>query len=175
MNNSQFNLVLSRDRINERVQALAAELSTKYAGTDVLFIGALNGVFIFIADLVRCMTIPISVDFIRVASYGTKDKSCGTIKMTKDIETDVRGRPVVIVEDIADSGLTLDWLKKHLTDRGATSIEICVLINKLERRDVDVQLDYVGFDVESGFLVGYGLDYNGQYRYLPEVYHLVLA
>ncbi|MEW6266152.1 MAG: hypoxanthine phosphoribosyltransferase [Thermodesulfobacteriota bacterium] len=172
---SKLELVISRQRIAAKVTHLARRISQDYAGQELVLIGVLNGVFIFISDLARKLTIPTRVDFIRLASYGSESASSGRIEMTKDVETDLEGRAVLIVEDIVDSGLTLHWLKNHLAERGAISVKTCVLINKLERRTLPVELDYVGFEVEKGFLVGYGLDYDGQHRCLPEVYHLVLT
>ena len=168
-------LVFSRDQIEEKVRELAGRVSQAYAGRDLVLIGVLNGVFMFFSDLVKHLTIPVKVDFVRLASYGSGSKSSGQIKITKDVELDLSGRDVLIIEDIADSGLTLDYLVKHLARVSPGSVKICALINKLERRDVPVDLEFVGFEVEEGFLVGYGLDFNEQYRYLPEIYHLIMA
>ncbi|MFH1137197.1 MAG: hypoxanthine phosphoribosyltransferase [Pseudomonadota bacterium] len=171
----EMRLVFSKDRLEERVQELAAEISRDYAGRNLVLVGVLNGVFMFFADLVKKLSIPVRIEFIRLSSYGEAMDSSGRIEMKKNVESDLSGLDVLIVEDIADSGLTLNWLHKHLEQLGAASVKTCVLIDKKERRDVSLNLEYVGFEVDTGFLVGYGLDYDGQYRHLPEVYHLVMA
>ena len=168
-------LVFTKMQIENMVRSLAVRISKDYAGKTVVLLGVLNGVFMFYSDLVKALTIPVEVDFMRVASYGSDTKSSGEIVITKDVEVDIKDKDVIIVEDITDSGLTMTWLVRHLSEKGARSIKICVLINKLERREVPLDLDYIGFEVEEGFLVGYGLDYDGQYRYLTEIYHLILA
>lgn len=174
MDAPELKLVFSEERIQERIGEIAAQISNDYAGSEVLVVGVLNGVFMFYADLLKKLTIPVRVDFIRLASYGSETESTGRILMTKDIETELTGKHVVVLEDIADSGLTLNWLRRHLVARGAASTRVCVLVNKLERRGVEVDLDYVCFEVQEGFLVGYGMDYDGRYRHLKEIYHLVL-
>jgi hypoxanthine phosphoribosyltransferase len=165
--------VLTEEQIQSRVAELARGLSESYRGQSLVLVGVLNGVFMFFADLAKRLTIPVEIDFVRVASYGSETCSSGRISMTKDVEADLAGKHVLIIEDIVDSGLTLEWLKKHLAQKGAASIKTCVLVNKHERRDVDVPIEFTGFDVPSGFLVGYGLDFNGRYRCLPAIYHLV--
>ncbi len=165
-------LVFSQSEIEDRVKALALQISHDYEGREPILIGVLNGVFMFFADLVKSMRISVIVDFIRLASYCGGTSSTGRISMRKDVELDLTGRDVIIVEDIADSGLTLEFLRKHLEGMGAASVKVCVLVNKLERRDVPVELDYVGFEVTEGFLIGYGLDYDERYRHLPAIYHL---
>ncbi|MBW2623585.1 MAG: hypoxanthine phosphoribosyltransferase [Deltaproteobacteria bacterium] len=168
-------LVFSRDQINDKVKELAREISEAYSGKDLVLVGVLNGVFMFMADLVRELTIPVQLDFIRLASYGSGSSSSGKITMSKDVELDLKGRDVLIVEDIADSGLTLDFLKKHLASLGPASIKICALIDKKERRTIPININFSGFEIDQGFLVGYGLDYNEKYRYLPNIYHLTQA
>jgi hypoxanthine phosphoribosyltransferase len=174
MNKPELKRVFSREQIDDQVKILARRISQDYGNRDLVLIGVLNGVFIFFADLTRYITIPIHLDFVRVASYGSDCRSSGQIVMTKDIEIDIKNKDALIVEDIADSGLTLKWLTDYIWSKGAHSVKTCVLINKLERRNLTVPLEYVGFDVDEGFLVGYGLDYAGQYRNLPEIYHLVM-
>ena len=168
-------LVISEDSIAEKIQELALIISNDYSDKDLVLVGVLKGVFIFMADLVRKLTIPVRVDFIRLASYGESVNSSGCVTLVNDIESKLEGRDVLIVEDIADSGLTLDWLQKHLRECGASSVKTCVLIDKKERRDIPLNLDYVGFEVETGFLVGYGLDFDDQYRHLPAIFQLVMA
>ncbi|MEW5724363.1 MAG: hypoxanthine phosphoribosyltransferase [Thermodesulfobacteriota bacterium] len=175
MKEEKLRLVLSQERIEERIKVLAREISKDYSGLDLLLVGVLNGVFMFLGELAKNLSIPAGVDFIRLASYGAGVDSAGRIEMTKDVESDLAGRHVLIVEDIADSGLTINWLREHLVCSGAASVKVCVLVNKLERRDLAVELNYVGFEVKEGFLVGYGLDYNGRYRCLPAIYHLNMS
>lgn len=164
-------MVISGQDIKKRIQELGLEISAESL-PDLLVVGILKGAFVFTADLIRSISIPLEVDFIRVASYGADTCSCGEIKLSKDLETSVRGKNVLLVEDIVDTGKTLAWLKEHLRERGAISIKTCTLIDKLERREKEVGIDYYGFRLEKGFLVGYGLDYAEQYRHLPDIYYL---
>mgnify|MGYP001045601772 CR=1 FL=1 len=168
---ADHHLVISKERLQETVCALGARISADYAGKELVLVGVLNGAFIFLADLVRAVSIPHQIDFIRVASYGQSDSSSGTIRMAKDIELDIRGKHVLLVEDIVDTGTTLAWLSERFKDKQAASVKICALIDKKERRKTEVPLDYLGF-VRDGFLVGYGLDFAEQYRSLPEIYSL---
>ena len=163
-------LRISAEEIAERVQALGQEISST-STADLLVIGILNGAFIFTADLIRAITTPLEVDFIRVASYGNNTSS-GEIRLLKDLELPISGKNVLLVEDIVDTGNTINWLAEHLKDREAASIKLCALIDKRERRQKEVRIDYCGFQVEEGFLVGYGLDHAEQYRHLPDIYSL---
>lgn len=174
MSEPEKKLVISNDRIMARIRELARQISEDYADKDLVLIGVLNGVFMFFAELAQHLTVPAGVDFIRLASYGPDSESSGRVLMTKDVETDLTGRDVLIVEDIADSGLTLNWLRDHLDKLGAASIATCVLIDKMERRAITVPIEYSGFNIEEGFLVGFGLDFDGRYRCLPDIYHLVM-
>ena len=164
--------ILSRAHIQKRVKELANRISKDYDGKEIVLVGVLKGAFIFLADLVRELTVPAQIAFIRLASYGAGTSTTGRIRITKDIELDIQDRHVLIVEDIIDSGLTIAYLVDHLKKRGPESIKICALIDKRERRQVQVQVDYAGHVVDQGFLVGYGLDLDENYRHLPEVYHL---
>jgi hypoxanthine phosphoribosyltransferase len=155
--------------IDRRVRDLAAEISRDYRGKDLLVVGVLKGAFIFMADLIRDLTIPCCVDFVRLASYGAGSASSGEIRITKDLETPIAGRDVLIVEDIIDTGLTLSRLVEVLGGRQPASIRVCAFIDKHVRRRVPFTADYVGFTVQDGFIVGYGLDYNEQFRFLPDV------
>lgn len=161
--------VLTPEQIQERVAALANQLDQELKGSEPILLGVLNGAFVFMSDLVRKMSLPVQVDFCRVASYGASTESCGQITLSKDCELDLRGRVVLVVEDIVDTGLTVNWLLRHLRARGPNKLKLCSFIDKPERRETQVDLDYVGFTVPRGFLVGYGLDYNQQYRNLPGV------
>lgn len=165
-------LILNREALARRVAELGAQLGRDYRGLEPVFVGILKGAFIFLADLVRALPFPVEVDFVRAASYGAGTETSGTIRITKDVELPLAGRHVLLVEDIVDVGLTLDFLRRHLAAKGPTSLKICCLIDKRERRRVEVPLDYVGFTVPGGFLVGYGLDCGEKLRTLPEVYAL---
>lgn len=165
-------LLIPRKSILAKVKELARQISSDYEGKDPIVIGILNGVVFFFADLVREMGIPSRIDFIRAASYGSRMTSGGAIRFTKDVEIPIEGKEVIIVEDIVDTGLTLKQIVKRLEEKAPGSIRICALIDKLERRDEKVTIDYCGFTIKEGFLVGYGLDYNEQYRYLPDIYVL---
>ena len=169
---SDRKVVINKKQIHEKVDALAAQISADYSGKDLILIGVLNGAFIFLADMARAITIPHQIDFIGVASYGNSDSSSGTIKLTKDIELDCKDKHVLLVEDIIDTGATLDWLTEKFNNQDAASVQICTLIDKKERRISEISIDYIGFSLERGFLVGYGLDYAQQHRHLPEIYTL---
>jgi hypoxanthine phosphoribosyltransferase len=166
-------LILSREEIAKRVKELAAQISQDYAGQELVVVGILKGAFIFMADLVRALDFSVEVDFVRIKSYGTGTETSGEIHITKDVEVNLAGRHVLVVEDIVDVGLTLDFLRRHLENRHPQSLRICCLIDKLERRQVEVPLDYVGFTVPRGFLVGYGLDCGEKLRTLADVYEIV--
>jgi hypoxanthine phosphoribosyltransferase len=165
-------IVLTRQEIQKKVRELGQRITCDFANDDLLLIGVLNGAFIFTADLAREIDLPLQIDFIRVASYGTGSSSSGTITFTKDVERPVTGKKIVLVEDIVDTGRTIHRLQQHFLQHGAGSVHICTLIDKKERREVAVRADYVGFEVAEGFLVGYGLDFAEQYRNLPDVYSL---
>jgi hypoxanthine phosphoribosyltransferase len=166
-------VLISKEAIQGRVKELAQQISSDYEGKDLVLIGVLNGVIFFFADLIREIRIPTKMDFIRAASYGSEMTSSGNIRITKDVEIPIKGKPVVLVEDIVDTGLTLSRIMKNLERRGIESLRTCALIDKLERRDITVVIDYCGFQVEGGFLVGYGLDYDEKYRHFPEIYKLM--
>lgn len=171
--NYKKELILSRETIFNRTRELAGQISTDYAGSEPVIVGVLNGVVFFFADLVREMTIPSKIDFIRAASYGSGTSSSGSVRFSKDLEMDIKDKPVILVEDIVDTGLTLARTLNLLKEKGPESIRICALIDKLERRDVEVAIDYCGFQITEGFLVGYGLDYDEKYRYLPDIYRIM--
>lgn len=166
-------LILDKTAIARRIAELGAQLSRDYQGLEPILVGVLKGAFIFLADLVRALEFPVEVDFVRLASYGAGTQSSGAVHLSKDLELPVHGRHVLIVEDISDAGLTLDVLRRHLAARQPASLKICCLIDKRERRQVEVPLDYVGFTIPKGFLVGYGLDCGEKLRTLPEVYEIV--
>jgi len=174
MNKYEKRVVFTAEEIARQVQLLASRISEDYEGKEVVLIGVLKGAFIFLADLVRQLTIPVQLDFVRLASYGTGTESSGKIRITTDVELDLRGRDVLIVEDIIDSGLTTAFLKKHLANKKPRSVKICALLDKRERRAVSIALEYVGLQLEKGFVVGYGLDCNEDNRQLPGIYELIL-
>ena len=163
-------IILHRSEIARRVQEMADEISRDYAGEEILMIGVLKGSFIFMADLVRAMTISCQTDFIRAASYGAGMESSGSIVITKDVELNVAGRNVLIIEDIVDTGLTLRHIVDTLKLRNPKSIKVCTFLDKRQRRKVPFEADYIGFTMDDGFIVGYGLDFNEQHRFLPDVY-----
>ncbi|HBF42429.1 MAG TPA: hypoxanthine phosphoribosyltransferase [Desulfobacteraceae bacterium] len=165
-------LLISRETIKKRVKKLASQISSDYKGKEPVFIGILNGAVFFFADLVREISIPLKVDFIRAASYGSEMTSSGSIQLTKDVEIPIRGKSVIVVEDIIDTGSTLTHIINSLERKGAESVRICVFIDKIERRDKKISIDYYGFQVKEGFIVGYGLDYDEKYRQLPDIYVL---
>ena len=165
-------LFLSRETIQAKVQEIARAISFDYAGKEPVMIGILNGVVFFFTDLIIAMSIPSKMDFMRASSYGSGMISSGKIKLTKDVEIPLAGKPVIVVEDIVDTGLTLSRIVEIIRERDPDSVKICALIDKLKRREREVPIDYCGFKVEKGFLVGYGLDHDEQYRYLPDIYVL---
>lgn len=171
---SQFELKLlySRDDIARQVARLGAEISHDHPNSELLLIGVLKGSFLFFADLVRAICTPVVIDFVRLASYGSDTRSSGLVEIRKDLEMSVKGRDIVIVEDIIDSGYTLEVLYTLLSRREPRSIKICTLIDKTARRAVPIRADYVGIAASDGFLVGYGLDFDEKYRNLPDI-HLV--
>ncbi len=165
-------LLYSRDEIARRVQELAEAISADYAEKDLVLVGILRGAFVFMADLIRQLTVPAAVDFIGAASYGSRAETSGQVTITKDLQLPIVGRDVLLVEDIEDTGITLQAIRSALEGRGARSVRVCTLIDKRERRLADVPLEYVGFVVPRGFIVGYGIDYAEQYRYLPDIYRI---
>lgn len=165
-------LVISKAQIDAKVRELAARIDRDYQGKELILVGVLNGAFIFLADLARALTIPHQIDFIRVASYGQSDSPSDTITLTKDVELDMRDKHILLVEDIVDTGNTLTWLADKFRAQKTESVRICALVDKKERRASAVHIDYLGFALAEGFLVGYGLDYAEQYRSLPEIYSL---
>ncbi len=162
-------VLVTGEEIDARVAEMAAELDSKYAGKEVLLVGVLKGAVMFMADLSRAMQIPATMDWMAVSSYGSGTQSSGVVRILKDLDADVLGRHVLIVEDIIDSGLTLSWLVSNLKARGAASVEIAALLRKPEAAKVEVDVMLVGFDIPNEFVVGYGLDYAERYRTLRGV------
>jgi hypoxanthine phosphoribosyltransferase len=162
-------VLVPEDRLAERVRELAAEVSRDYVGRDLVLVGVLKGAVFFLSDLMRALEIPVEVDFMAVASYGSATKSSGVVRILKDLDAAIEGRDVLIVEDIVDSGLTLQYLLRNLTARNPSSLEVCALLVKPERRKVDLPIRYVGFEIPNRFAIGYGLDHAERYRNLPFV------
>lgn len=162
-------VLLTEEAINQRVRALGDAISQDYAGRNPLLIGVLKGVVPFMADLLRTITIPVEVDFMAVSSYSPESRDQGMVRLVKDLEAPITGRHVVFVEDIIDTGLTLNSLLRTLRARDPASLDVCVLFNKPKRRLIDIPLRYKGFDLPDRLVVGWGLDYREQYRNLPFV------
>ena len=159
-------ILFTEDEIHAKLAELARRIETDYAGTKPLLVGVLRGAVMVMADLARELTIPIEMDWMAVSSYGSGTQSSGVVRILKDLDTDLHGRHVIIVEDIIDSGLTLSWLRGNLSSRGAESVEIVALLRKPEAAKVDVDVKYEGFQIPNAFVIGYGLDYAEQYRNL---------
>ncbi|MDR0380646.1 MAG: hypoxanthine phosphoribosyltransferase [Oscillospiraceae bacterium] len=162
-------ILLSEETLAARVRALAEEISVDFAGRRPLFVGVLKGAFIFLGDLVRHVTLPCGIDFLAVSSYGRQAVTAGAVRIVKDVDGDIRGRDVVIVEDILDSGLTLSYIISLMNARKPASVSVCTLMDKPDRRKVPVEARYTGFCVPDEFVVGYGLDYANRFRNLPYV------
>ena len=158
--------LLTQEEIHAKIAELARQIEKDYAGREVLLVGVLRGAVMVMADLARELTIPIEMDWMAVSSYGSGTQSSGVVRILKDLDSDLHDRNVLIVEDIIDSGLTLSWLRTNLESRGAASVEICALLRKPDAAKVDVDVRYVGFEIPSAFVVGYGLDYAEKYRNL---------
>lgn len=162
-------VLFTEEQIAQCVKRLALKVEADYEGKDLVCVCILKGGFVFMADLVRAIRIPLALDFMATSSYGASTKSGGVVRILKDLDKDITGKHVLLVEDIVDSGLTLSYLKEYLKQRGAASLKICALLDKPERRKVDLQADYIGFTTPDAFLVGYGLDYAEKYRNLPMI------
>ncbi len=155
--------------LSARVAELGAEISADYEGRDLLLIGVLKGAVFFMADLMRKLTIPCEVDFMAISSYGASTDSSGVVRILKDLDINIEGRHVLVVEDIIDSGLTLSYLMRNLESREPATLEVCALLTKPDRREIDVPVRYVGFEIPNRFVIGYGLDFAERYRNLPYV------
>ena len=169
MKNDIAKILISEQELADKVNELGAQISKDYEGKNLMMVSVLKGSVVFMADLMRAITINASIDFMSVSSYGSGTKTSGVVRIIKDLDDDLAGRDILIVEDILDSGMTLSYLSKHIMAKGANSIKIATLLDKPERRKVDVYPDYKGFVVPDEFVVGYGLDYDEKYRNLPYV------
>ncbi|HET8761058.1 MAG TPA: hypoxanthine phosphoribosyltransferase [Nitrospiria bacterium] len=161
--------MITQQEIVRRVKELGHRISEDYQGRDVVMIGVLKGAFAFFSDLVRAVQVPVAIDFLVVSSYQSSTRSSGRVKVISDLTLDIKGQDVILVEDIVDSGLTLSYIKKKLLVRHPSSLRVCALLDKPERRTMNVSLEYVGFTVGNKYVVGYGLDYKNQYRNLPYI------
>ena len=162
-------VLIGAEDIQRRLGELAAEVDADYAGRELLLIGVLKGAVFAMADVARRLTIPASMDFMAVSSYGSSTTSSGVVRILKDLDTEIEGRDVLVIEDIVDSGLTLDYLMKNLRSRRPASVEVLSLLTKPTRREIELPIRYVGFEVPDVFVVGYGLDFGERYRGLPSI------
>jgi len=162
-------ILIDKETLAARVAELGVEVSSDYQGRDLLLIGVLKGAVFFMADLMRHLTVPCEVDFMAISSYGDSTDSSGIVRILKDLDINIEGRDVLVVEDIIDSGLTLSYLMRNLESREPASLEVCALLTKPARREIDVPVRYVGFEIPNRFVVGYGLDFAERYRNLPYV------
>jgi hypoxanthine phosphoribosyltransferase len=162
-------VLIDKEALSGRIAELGAEISIDYAGRDLLLIGVLKGAVFFMADLMRKLTIPCEVDFMAISSYGASTDSSGVVRILKDLDINIEGRHVLVVEDIIDSGLTLSYLMRNLESREPATLEVCALLTKPDRREIEVPVRYVGFEIPNRFVIGYGLDFGERYRNLPYV------
>ena len=162
-------ILIPEDKVDERIAQLGEQISQDYEGRQVHLIGILKGSIFFICELAKRITVPVTMDFMSVSSYGAGTKSSGVVKLIKDLDEPIIGKDVLVVEDIIDSGRTLNYLLKNLSSRQPASIRLCTMLDKPERREVDVEVDYQGFRIPDEFVIGYGLDYDQRYRNLPYI------
>jgi hypoxanthine phosphoribosyltransferase len=162
-------ILVDEETLRNRVAELGEEISRDYAGRDLLLIGVLKGAVFFMADLMRQLTVPCEIDFMAISSYGASTDSSGVVRILKDLDINIEAREVLVVEDIIDSGLTLSYLMRNLEARQPATLEVCALMTKPERREIDVPVRYIGFEIPNRFVIGYGLDFAERYRNLPYV------
>ncbi|MCR5034006.1 MAG: hypoxanthine phosphoribosyltransferase [Clostridia bacterium] len=162
-------VLITEEQIREKAAEIGKQISEDYAGKEIILVGILRGAVPWMAEIMKRITLDMTIDFMAVSSYGAATKSSGVVKINKDLETDIEGKDLIIVEDIVDSGVTLNYLEGYLKSRGAASVKLCSLLDKPEGRRVDIKADYVGFTVDDRFIVGYGLDYAQKYRNLPYI------
>jgi hypoxanthine phosphoribosyltransferase len=160
-------VLITAEQVQQRIAELAARIDADYADRELLLVGVLKGAVMVMADLARAMRLPVEMDWMAISSYGSGTKSSGVVRILKDLDCDITGRNVLIVEDIIDSGLTLSWLVRNLQSRGPASLRVCALLRKPGAARVDVDVAYTGFDIGNAFVIGYGLDYAERYRNLP--------
>ena len=160
-------ILIDARRLQARIRELGDEITADYAGRELLLVGVLKGAVFFMADLMRTITVPCEIDFMAISSYGASTDSSGVVRILKDLDINIEGRHVLVVEDIIDSGLTLSYLMRNLESREPASLEVCALLTKPERREIEVDVRYVGFEIPNKFVIGYGLDFAERYRNLP--------
>ena len=165
----KITVLITEEEIDRRIRELAAQISKDYEGRKIRMVGILKGASFFMCELAKRITVPVSIDFMQVSSYGGATESTGTVRIRKDLDESIEGLDVIIVEDIVDSGRTLAFLGDFLKSKGAKSIRYCTLLDKPERRVVDLKADYAGFEIPDQFVVGYGMDYDQEYRNLPYI------
>ena len=173
-NNEISEILITEEEIKNKITELGKKISKDYKGKNLILVGILRGAVIFMADLARKISIPMVFDFIAISSYGAETKSSGVVRILKDLDVNIKGKDVLIVEDIVDTGLTLDYLLRMLKSRKPASIKVCTFLTKTARRKVNIKVDYSGFDIPNKFVVGYGLDYAGKFRNVPYVFTLNL-
>lgn len=169
MGESLKEILITPEQLSQRISELAAQIDADYAERELLLVGVLKGAVMVMADLARAMHLPAQMDWMAISSYGSGTKSSGVVRILKDLDADISGRHVLVVEDIVDSGLTLSWLLGNLRSRGPASLQVCVLLRKPAAARMDVDVAYTGFEIDDAFVVGYGLDYAERYRNLPFV------
>lgn len=162
-------VLISRAEIDQMCRRLGEQITHDYAGKEIILIGVLKGAFIFMSDLARCIGVSCRIDFMSVSSYGSGTRTSGVVRITKDLDTDITGKHIIVVEDIVDTGLTLKHLRELLSTRNPASIALCTAFDKPDRRKVDIEVEYTGLQIPDEFIVGYGLDFDGKYRNLPDV------
>lgn len=167
--NYTIETLISREEVESRIKELAKLIETDYKEKDLICVALLKGSVIFLSDLIKEITLPLQIDFMNVSSYGSETTSSGNVKVIKDTDIDVRGKDVLIVEDIIDTGITLEYVIGMFKTKGVASVKTCTLLSKPERRKIDVKVDYIGFEVPDKFVIGYGLDYAQKYRNLPYI------
>lgn len=165
----QIEVLLSEEEVNKKIREIGEQISKDYAGKKIHLVCVLKGASFFACELAKRITVPVSLDFMSVSSYGSDTTSSGVVRIIKDLDESITGRNVLVVEDIVDSGRTLSYLLEMLRQRGAADVKLCTLLDKPERRVVDVKVDYIGFQIPDEFVVGYGLDYDQKYRNLPYI------
>lgn len=169
MNLARSSILLTQDQIKDKVVELGRSISQDYAGKDLLLIAIMKGAIVFIADLMREISIPVEIDFMAVSSYGSTTKTSGVVRILKDLDIDIKGKHILLVEDVIDTGLTLNYLLRNLKSREPASLEICALMCKEDKQRAKVSVEYLGFSIPDTYVVGYGLDFAQRYRNLPEI------
>ena len=165
--NPNLDILISQQQISERIKDLGAQIAREYAGLNPLLIGVLKGATFFLSDLLRAIDIPLGIEFMAISSYGASTRTSGEVRILKDLDVAIEGRHIIVVEDIVDTGLTLSYLLANLKSRGAATVKLVALLDKYDRRERDVPIDYLGFPIPDHFVVGYGLDFAERYRNLP--------